>query len=138
MVEFIRDKIALAEGSIATRVKPKNGSVQESNDPPEATEVDANSMKALSPPEGFAEASTQEEKPEEGKRENLQLAVVEADLLNLAEDAVTTQEHGDKLAIALFDGVGPSTSASSSSAWTTFKNNRSDWENTLVQSASRL
>lgn len=131
MDEFIRDKIALAQDNRAMSPESKNESMQESNNSAEANEVDMNSIKALPPPE------TQEEKLEEERKENLQLAVVEADLLNLGEDAVTTtHEHGDNLAIALFDGVGPTTS--SSPAWAAFNDNTPDWEIALVQSASRL
>ncbi|OWM84947.1 putative clathrin assembly protein At1g03050 [Punica granatum] len=139
MDDFIRDKATLAQDNRAMSLEPKSESVQESSSQPETGEEDMNSIKALPPPEGFTEASTQEEKPEEEKNENLQLAVVEADLLNLGEDAVRTPEHGDQLALALFDGAGPTTATSlSGPAWEAFNDNTPDWENALVQSASRL
>ncbi|KAK4745141.1 hypothetical protein SAY87_011453 [Trapa incisa] len=140
MDEFIRDQMALAQRSRDTSGDLKNGSVQKSKDPPEETKKDMNSIKALPPPEGFAGSSSKEEKHKEENMKSLQIAVIEADLLNLGEDAVTTQEdHGDNLAMALFDGMGPSTSTSTStSSCTALDDNTSDWESTLVQSVSRF
>ncbi|KAK4804725.1 hypothetical protein SAY86_004542 [Trapa natans] len=132
MSEFVRDQMALTQDNRPTSVEPRNDRVQESEDPHEETKESTDSIRALPPPEGFAEPSIQEEKHDE---ENLELAVIEADLLNLGEDAVATQDHGDSFAMALFDGLGPSTSTS---RWAAFDDNTSDWENTLVQSASRF
>lgn len=136
MDDFIRDKTEQDNGVVS--MEPKNENVQESKNLPEPSEEDMNSIKALPPPEGFTDPSTQEEKPQEENKENLQLAVVEVDLLNLGEDAAMTQEHGDKLALALFNGLEPTTATSSGPRWEAFNDNTPDWEQTLVQSASRL
>jgi ANTH domain len=114
-------------------------------------ENDMNAIKALPAPEPEPTPKPESEpvrqaepKPEpvsvaepEPQNNNLQIAVVqeEVNLLNLKEETVTSEEHGEKLALALFDGnLSPKTAP----AWQPFEENSADWENVLVQSASSL
>lgn len=60
------------------------------------------------------------------------------DLLNLGEDAPDTEEHGQMLALALFDGLTTTVPESSINPWEAFKDSSDDWETKLVQSASYL
>ncbi|KAK4747605.1 hypothetical protein SAY87_014191 [Trapa incisa] len=143
MNEFIRDHMAQNDGAVS--VELRNEDVQESDeDPPpepEPIEEDMNSIKALPPPEGFIEPSAEAEEErdlEEEIKENLQLAVVEVDLLNLGEDAATPQQHGDALTLALFDGMEPTTAASDGPNWEAFVDDTPDWEQALVQSGSKM
>ncbi|XWS39687.1 hypothetical protein CRYUN_Cryun18bG0076300 [Craigia yunnanensis] len=130
--ELIRDKSALAQGNVN-----QDESEQEVKEP-EAIEEDMNAIKALPGPEDFFEAPV-EEKPEKEEEEDNSKAIVvqqEGDLLNLAEDAMSSQDHADKLALALFDGgapVGPPPVP----GWEAFKD-EVDWESALVQSASNI
>lgn len=116
-------------------------------------DYDMNAIKALPAPEPEPQPKPEpvpvpvsqpepEPKPEPepepvAELNNLQLAVVhdEVDLLNLKEDAITGEEHGEKLALALFDGhLSPKTAPT----WQPFEEKSTDWENALVQSASSL
>lgn len=95
-----------------------------------------NSINALPPPpptpEVVEEKPIEEEQVEEAKTQE------EGDLLNLGEDAPTTLEYGDKLALALFDGGLPTTTTDSKATpWEAFDES-GDWEMALVQSGSRL
>ncbi|EPS66087.1 hypothetical protein M569_08691, partial [Genlisea aurea] len=103
------------------------------------TEEDANQIKALPPPEDFAveeeeeEEEVVEESVEKGPESDL------GDLLNLGEGLPTEEEHGDRLALALFSGE-PATDAApetTSSPWEAFAAD-GDWETALVQSAGHL
>jgi len=102
-------------------------------------EEDMNQIKALPPPEGFPEKPEKEEEEEEVRVDEKDEK--EADLLNLGEDAVTCEEHGDRLALALFDGVATLTNdvraETTRTAWEPFKDT-DNWETALVQSASQL
>lgn len=112
-------------------------------EPEPEPEEDLNTIKALPPPEEPVEEKIQEEnveveEPKVVKRSGQE----EGDLLNLGEDAPSVQEHGDKLALALFDGGlatagGPENKAT---PWEAFKESSAsgDWETALVQSASHL
>lgn len=116
-------------------------------EPPEP-EQDLNSIKALPPPEEPVQEEEEEEKKENEEEEKEveepkeeKRTQEEGDLLNLGEDAPTTQEHGDQLALALFDGnlatAGPE---SKTTPWEAFKESSAngDWETALVQSVSHL
>lgn len=59
----------------------------------------------------------------------------EGDLLNLYGDEPSTEDVGDRLALALFDGYPDTTSTVP--PWEAFKES-GDWETALVQSASHL
>jgi len=102
---------------------------------------DVNAIKALPPPPpppppenesiSTTEVVEEEEKKEDDKKEG--------DLLDLGEDAITSEEHADKLALALFDGEAPATSNTLPAlTWQAFNDETSDWESSLVQSASNL
>jgi len=58
----------------------------------------------------------------------------EADFLNLKADAMSGEEHGQQLALALFDGD----IAGSAPKGNVFQGASADWETELVQSASAL
>lgn len=144
MDEFIRDKSALAQNKKPVSPELKKQEPEEEDErEAETTTVEKESldtMKALPPPEGFfCEFPDESEKPKEKEQETVKEEIktpqLEADLLNLADDSVTTEEHGDKLALALFDGnapVGPAPTP----GWNAFKEDTADWETALVQSAS--
>ncbi|GER55500.1 ENTH/ANTH/VHS superfamily protein [Striga asiatica] len=140
MDDFIHEKSALEQNR-------RPGSVEPEPDPepePEA-EPDMNSIKALPPPEEFPDEELEEEKKEmkeikKPKDEDKEMRIAQevGDLLNLGADGPTTEEHGDKLALALFDSGGQTTAAGSGKApWEAFKDS-GDWETALVQSASHL
>lgn len=86
------------------------GSAEPQGNQPEP-EPDLNSIKALPPPEGFLEEGNENEEKEiekpkekEEEDEDKKMAQEGGDLLNLGADAPTMEEHGDKLALALFEG----------------------------------
>lgn len=138
MDEFIRDKSALAQ---AIKAKHEEEKKEETNEVAEQNEEDVKTLKALPLPEGSNEASVAEVKKEETKEEQKEVKVTpqEGDLLNLGDDATTVEEHGDKLALALFDGCAPpATNQAPALAWEAFNDEAADWETTLVQSASNL
>ncbi|KAK4438223.1 putative clathrin assembly protein [Sesamum alatum] len=108
-------------------------------------EPDMNEIKELPPPEGFDENKAEaEEVPKEvveEPKEEEKKPQQEGDLLNLGEDAPSTEEQADRLALALFDGTGPATTAPGNAItpWEAFKQpSGGDWETALVQSASHL
>ncbi|GFP98661.1 putative clathrin assembly protein at1g03050 [Phtheirospermum japonicum] len=137
MDDFIHEKSALEQNRGPETTEPTPETVEEVNEP------DMNSIKALPPPEGFTDETEKEEeekepetpKVEEKKKQDI------GDLLNLGADAPTTEEHGDQLALALFDGGLATTATPSGKApWEAFKESSSsgDWEMALVQSVSHL
>ena len=125
--EFIRDKSALEQGMIN-----QDESEQDVKEP-EASEEDMSAIKALPAPEDFSEAPVEEEPEKEEEEENSKAIVVqqEGDLLNLGEDAMSSQDLADKLALALFDGGAPA-GPSPGPGWEAFKD-EADWESALVQ-----
>ncbi|XP_027338083.1 putative clathrin assembly protein At1g03050 [Abrus precatorius] len=133
MEEFIKDKSALAQNN-KVEVEEKIEEETEEPEPEQEPEEDMNAIKALPPPE-----ETNEEPVEVVKEEPKEEKVVqtEGDLLNLGDDMVTSEEHGDKLALALFDGAAPATGATQALPWHAF-DEEADWETALVQSASNL
>ncbi|XP_057975994.1 putative clathrin assembly protein At1g03050 [Malania oleifera] len=144
MTDFINDKSALQ-----CRKNKNNNSTPDHNklllneEDKESEPDDMNAIKALPAPEGFEEEKKTETEPkqEEEKVEEKPQQQFEADLLNLRDDAgaMTSEQHGDKLALALFDGGGPA--ASPQPSWEAFgagSQDPGDWELALVQSASNL
>ncbi|KAJ6742478.1 CLATHRIN ASSEMBLY PROTEIN [Salix viminalis] len=134
MEEFIQDKSALAQTKIATPEEPKKEADEEKQ-----CEDDMNAMKALPPPESYSETPVGEVQEEEAKEEEKKEISTqqEADFLNLYDDAVSTEEHANKMALALFDGDAPAGPAQAT-AWEAFSDETADWETALVQSASNL
>ncbi|KAL5787614.1 hypothetical protein ACOSP7_004563 [Xanthoceras sorbifolium] len=138
MDEFIRDKSALAQNKkpmnleLKNEPEPQEPKEEEEEEPSEPQE-DMNDIKALPAPEDFTPALVEQEPEKEEETKEPQL---EADLLNLAEDSLTTEQQADNLALALFDGPGPAPAPAP--AWEAFNDDTSDWETALVQSASGL
>ncbi|KAE8712841.1 Vacuolar iron transporter family protein [Hibiscus syriacus] len=123
--EFIRDKYALEQ---AKGFRDDFGSVKETEASEE--EEDINAIKASPEPEP--------EKLDNSK--DLVVVETKGDLMNLEDDAISSQDYGDKLALALFDGsilAAASAAPASVSGWEAFKDD-SDWESALVQSASYM
>ncbi|XVE93072.1 hypothetical protein REPUB_Repub01dG0158600 [Reevesia pubescens] len=135
--EFIRDRSALAQGKI-NEAEIKDESEQEIKEP-EASKEDMNAIKALPASEDFFEGPVEEEPEKEEEAEDNSKAIVvqqESDLLNLGEDAMSSQDHADQLALALFDGGAPA-GPPPAPGLEVFKE-EGDWESALVQSASNL
>uniref|UniRef100_A0ACD5TM42 Uncharacterized protein n=1 Tax=Avena sativa TaxID=4498 RepID=A0ACD5TM42_AVESA len=109
---------------------------------PEADEYDMNTTRALPAPiterpAGVQEAHTAGDASDAELEMPLIIADVvdeEADFLNLKADAMSGEEHGQQLALALFDG-NPAGSAPTSDL---FDTSSADWETALVESASAL
>ncbi|PHT68561.1 putative clathrin assembly protein [Capsicum annuum] len=139
--EFIREKSIAGQNGNAMRYEPKSEQVEKTreleSEPEPEPEQEMNAIKSLPPPEGIPEEIKQEKHEEEEKKEMVKAQDI-ADLLNIGDDAPTMEEHGDQLAVALFDGdptnAAPSTTTS---PWEAFKDS-SDWETTLVQHTSHL
>ncbi|GFY90160.1 ENTH/ANTH/VHS superfamily protein [Actinidia rufa] len=140
MDSYIQDKSMAAHGRTAIPMTQ----TEEDDKKSHIVEEDRNAIKALPPPEGFPKEPEKEEKEEVKEQKKKDYAhkdtQKEADLLNLSEDMVTSEEHGDKLALALFDGNTLATGGPHEStmlAWEAFKDTE-NWETTLAQSASHL
>ncbi|KAK6920685.1 AP180 N-terminal homology (ANTH) domain [Dillenia turbinata] len=143
MDEFIREKSIMAQNRRAKSIDQRKEEEEEEAEEEEVVEEDMNAIKALPPPEDFAEnkeAAAAEEK-EEIKQEEKAIVDTkqEADLLHLGDDAVSSEEHGNRLALALFDGLPTASNFTSTPAltWKAFSED-SDWETALVESASNL
>ncbi|XVE66503.1 hypothetical protein DITRI_Ditri08aG0084500 [Diplodiscus trichospermus] len=137
--ELIRDKSALEQRY--ENQDAKDDEPEQEVKGPEAREEDMNAIKALPAPQDFFEAPTVEEEPKKEEEDDNSKAIVvqqEGDLLNLGEDAMSCQDHADKLALALalFDGGAPA-NPPPGPGWEAFKD-EADWESALVQSASNL
>ncbi|KAL3814443.1 hypothetical protein ACJIZ3_015711 [Penstemon smallii] len=144
MDEYILEKSAMAKNTRAKSAEPMPEPVEEAKEPEPEPEEDMNAIKALPAPEEFVEnkeeeKEEEEEEEEEKPKEEKKKTQEEGDLLNLGENAPTIEEHGNTLALALFDG-GPATTApeSTTTPWEAFKDSSGDWEMALVQSASHL
>ncbi|KAE8722737.1 putative clathrin assembly protein [Hibiscus syriacus] len=132
--EFILDKSALEQ----TKMFRDEFGLGKETETSEEEEEDEKEIKALPEPNHV------DEEPEHKKEEevdNSKALVVEqmGDLLNLRDDSMS-QDYGDRLALALFDGYLTPVSASAPSSgpgWEAFKDD-TDWESALVQSASNL
>lgn len=141
MDEFIREKAASSQSRRAKIQEEKNIEPAQEvvKEPEEAVEEDMNAMKALPPPEGFCEQEKEEAKPEDKPKEINRGKPQEADLLNLGEGQVTSEEHANQMALALFDGAATTTSSVPTLTWEAFTSDDStDWETALVQSAGSL
>jgi hypothetical protein len=136
MEEFIKDKNLLAQ---TKKVDQEEKNEDEEAEPEPEPEEDVNAVKALPPPEEPAEEVVEEEPEEEEEPKEEKIVQTEGDLLNLGDDRVTTEEHGNKLALALFDGAAPVTGEGGVKAlpWHAFDEG-ADWETALIQSASHL
>ncbi|KAM7263491.1 hypothetical protein ACFE04_001174 [Oxalis oulophora] len=133
MDNFIHDKSALIHS------KKSRSLESEPKEPEIVEEEDINAIKALPPPEEIPvieEIEEEEEVKEEPKKEE-EDTTKEADLLNLGEDAVSSEQHADSLALALFDGGAPA-GPNPPPAWEAFKDDNGDWETALVQYSSSL
>ncbi|KQK06147.1 putative clathrin assembly protein At1g03050 [Brachypodium distachyon] len=134
MDEFVRDRRA-AELSQQTLLPPSYSPSPEPPSPepeePPAEEEEEHAMnatKALPPP-----VAVQREQEEVDLLPLLTTETVEeeADFLNLKADAMSGEEHGQQLALALFDGKPPTSELFDPSS-------SADWETALVESASAL
>ncbi|CAN6333006.1 unnamed protein product [Urochloa humidicola] len=130
MDEFIRDRHAAASlptPEPAARPEPV----------PLEVEEDMNATMALPAPEEQPPPAREEDAPAQAAEPEAALLVVrhdeEADFLNLKADAMPVEEHGQRLALALFDG-----DAAGSAPGAAFDHAAADWETALVQSASAL
>ncbi|CAL4900870.1 unnamed protein product [Urochloa decumbens] len=131
MDEFIRDRHAAA--SLPTVPSPEPAAPV----PFEEDEEDMNATKALPAPDEPPPA--REDTPAHAAEPEAAAPLVvagdeEADFLNLKVDAMPAEEHGQRLALALFDGDA----AASSAPGGAFDPAAADWETALVQSASAL
>lgn len=112
----------------------------------EEPDLDMNEIKALPPPENYTPPPPPEPQPKPQPQQ------VTEDLVNLKDDAISADEQGNKLALALFSGP-PTTNTNG--AWEAFPSNgepevtsawqtpaaesgKADWELALVESASNL
>ncbi|XP_026455093.1 putative clathrin assembly protein At1g03050 [Papaver somniferum] len=135
----------ITERSLSTKKGYKDEDVQyEVQEEPEiAEEQDLNSIKALPPPEGFCETElvveeqepeiVKEEEPVKGEEEQ------DVDFLNLRDGNNTNsgEDQENKLALALFDGAGATTTAEP--AWEAFPDDSpGGWETALVVTTSNL
>ncbi|XP_022755152.1 probable clathrin assembly protein At4g32285 [Durio zibethinus] len=151
-VQRITDKLlATLEGFLKEMAnRPKSPERIREEKPPvqEGTEANMNEVKALPAPENY----TPPPPPPETEQPKTQPQQVTEDLVNLKDDAVSADEQGNKLALALFSGP-PSSNANGSweafpsngepevtSAWQTpaAETGKADWELALVESASNL
>ncbi|KNA12665.1 hypothetical protein SOVF_123690 [Spinacia oleracea] len=145
MDEYIREKAAntLTKLAIMDRKQgPASASASASQEEIDQEVVeDMNTIKALPPPEGFPQHQEEEEEEEEEKelepKQSNEPEAKEADLMHLGDDAPTSEEHGDKLALALFDGDTPNIDTTSLPLWEAF-NDTSDWETKIVKSPSHF
>ncbi|RWW69561.1 hypothetical protein BHE74_00022841 [Ensete ventricosum] len=140
MDEFIRDKAALAHAKERRSLEADHDHSDHEDAPPEddEPEYEMNGIKALPAPEAAAEDTQQEQAVAEVKedKEEEKEEEKEVDLLNLKDDAMTGEEHGNKLALALFDGHMSSDAAPK---WGAFPDgDSSNWEMALVETASNL
>ncbi|RZC62596.1 hypothetical protein C5167_024373 [Papaver somniferum] len=135
----------ITERSLSTKKGYKDEDVQyEVQEEPEiAEEQDLNSIKALPPPEGFCETElvVEEQEPEIVKEEESVKGEEEQDVdfLNLRDDNNTNsgEDQENKLALALFDGAGATTTAEP--AWEAFPDDSpGGWETALVVTTSNL
>lgn len=135
MDEFIKEKSIMAQKRRNQIMVPRPEPTVETKE--SKPKEDMNRTEALPPPEEFLEETDEEKKDEEvTSKENNKTQEV-GDMLNLGEDAPSTEEPGDKLALALFDSYPAPTITCTETPWEAFKES-DDWEAELVQSASKL
>ncbi|CAN6328182.1 unnamed protein product [Urochloa humidicola] len=136
MDEFIRDRHAAASLPMAPTPEPAAPVPVEE----EEEEEDMNATKALPAPDE-PPVAREEDVPVQVQAAQPEAAgplVVagdeEVDFLNLKADAMPAEEHGQRLALALFEGDA----AAGSAPGAAFDPAAADWETALVQSASAL
>ncbi|KAG8068598.1 hypothetical protein GUJ93_ZPchr0005g16169 [Zizania palustris] len=136
MEEFIRDRRAAEESQ--QMLPPPSPEPPCSPEASLVAENDMNATQALPAPEDSPAAVQEEHNAGETVHPAAEALLIaaddEADFLNLRGDAMSCEEHGQQLALALFDG-NPASSAPTSDA---FDPSSTDWETALVQSASAL
>ncbi|XP_039054973.1 putative clathrin assembly protein At2g25430 [Hibiscus syriacus] len=135
--EFVRERAK----------RPKSPERKELPPPPKEEEPapDMNETKALPAPESYTPPPPPPPEPEPIKPPELQ-----EDLVNLKDDDVTTDDQGNKLALALFNGPAnngngsweafPSNGPEVTSAWQNpgTEPGKEDWELASVETASNL
>ncbi|CAN1288224.1 Putative clathrin assembly protein At1g03050 [Linum perenne] len=136
MDEFLRDKSMLSQTNRSVDFESAEENNDEDEEFKDAEVTVEEEIKALpAPPPEEVAPLVEEVKEEEVKNDSK-----EADLLNLGEYAMSSEDHANQLALALFDGSAPEASTTSSTTpaltWEAFNND--DWETALVQSASSL
>ncbi|KAK6121025.1 hypothetical protein DH2020_045244 [Rehmannia glutinosa] len=141
MDDFIHQKSAMSQNR--RRARSSEPKPEPEPEPIEQKpKEDMHAVRGLPPLEGSIQEKVKNEKPDEVKELKAEKQKTQeiGDLLNLHEDNTpSTEEQGDKLALALFDG-GLSTNAqeSTKTPWEAFKGPSGDWETALVHSASHL
>lgn len=138
--EFVRDR---AKRPKSPERKLELPPIPQEEEPPQSM----NEIKALPPPENYTPPPPPEPEPKPPQQQ-----VVTQDLVNLRDDAVSADDQGNRLALALF--AGPPTNSGNGS-WEAFSSNgqpevtsawqtpaaepgKADWELALVESASNL
>lgn len=138
--EFVRDR---AKRPKSPERKLELPPIPQEEEPPQSM----NEIKALPPPENYTPPPPLEPEPKPPQQQ-----VVTQDLVNLRDDAVSADDQGNRLALALF--AGPPTNSGNGS-WEAFSSNgqpevtsawqtpaaepgKADWELALVESASNL
>ncbi|XP_059432720.1 putative clathrin assembly protein At2g25430 [Corylus avellana] len=141
---FLREMAERPKNAETSRVEKEKAPVKEE----EEVEPDMNEIKALPPPENYNPPPP----PEPEAKAKPQPQKVAEDLVNLKDDAISADEQGNKLALALFSGQ-PATNTDGS--WEAFPSNgepevtsawqtpaaeigKADWELALAESASNL
>uniref|UniRef100_A0A5B6YXC0 ENTH domain-containing protein n=1 Tax=Davidia involucrata TaxID=16924 RepID=A0A5B6YXC0_DAVIN len=139
--EFVRDRANVTK-SPERRVVETQPVAQEEEPVP-----DMNEIKALPPPENYTPPPPPEPEPPRPQKQQ-----ETEDLVNLRDEAVTADDQGNRLALALF--AGPAANNANGS-WEAFPSNgepevtsawqnpaadsgKADWELALVESASNL
>ncbi|GAV82486.1 ANTH domain-containing protein [Cephalotus follicularis] len=152
-VQRITDKLlGTLEGFLKEMAnKPRSPEGTREEKPPikeENPEPDMNTIKALPPPENYSAPAQPAREPQQPKPHPQQTD----DLVNIRDDAVSAEERGNKLALALFSGQSSANTNGSweafpshgepevTSAWQTpaAESGKADWELALAESASNL
>jgi hypothetical protein len=138
MDDFIRDR----RGAESQLKLPPPPSPESPSPEPEAEEFDTSATRALAAPAEPPVAVQDEQHASEASPEEQYLPLIttdvvdqEADFLNLKADAMSVEEHGKQLALALFDG---NPAGSAPTTCDIFDTSSADWETALVESASAL
>ncbi|XP_047042890.1 probable clathrin assembly protein At4g32285 [Lolium rigidum] len=149
--QFVRERgKALHSTDGASPPPPPHALNQRNHDDP-AAEHDMNTIKALPAPEHYTAAPPARHPPAQAFAA-APVAPVQSDLVDLREPEATADEHGNKLALALFSGppaangdwvAFPSDDdapKATTSAWHTpaAEPGKADWELALVETASNL
>ncbi|KAM0856285.1 hypothetical protein ACQ4PT_049221 [Festuca glaucescens] len=136
MDDFIRDRRGAESQQKLPPPSPELPSPE-----PEAEEFDMNATRALPAPAETPIAVQDEHNSGEASHAEQEVPLIatevvdeEADFLNLKADAMSGEEHGKQLALALFDG----NPAGSAPTCDLFDTSSADWETALVESASAL